>query len=142
MSSNNKDIDAYLRTLRKEKFTMELAKGSGHWHIFTPDGRQIATCPASTSDRRSWRNTKRDIDARLGRSNRGKVAAPPPLAGTDPDVLELYRKQVRAAMGNGGDLDAVFLDWQKSGEPVTDADLIRVLIEEEEYERDSRAGRV
>jgi len=132
MSSNNKDIDKYLATLRREGFTIEMARASGHWHIFTPEGRQIGTCPASTSDRRSWRNTKRDIEARLGRGNRGKVAAPPPLAGTDPAVLDLYRKQVRQAVDTGDDLDAVFLDWKNSGEPVTEADLIRVLIEEEQ----------
>lgn len=137
MSSNNKDIEAYLKTLRKEKFTMVMARGSGHWHIFTPppESKLIATCPASTGDRKSWRNAKRDIDARLGRGNRGKVAAPPPATGTDPDVLELYRKQVRLAIDEGRDLDAVFLDWKASGEPVTDADLIRVLIEEENSER-------
>ena len=139
MSSNNKDIEAYLKTLRREGFTTILAGGSGHWHIFTPPpgSKRIATCPASTGDRRSWRNTKRDIDARLGRSKRGQVAAPPPLTGTDPEVLELYRKQVRTAIDEGRDLDAVFLDWKNSGEPVTEADLIQVLIEEERRGRQS-----
>ena len=132
MSSNNKDIEAYLRTLRKEGFTMKLARGSGHWHIFTPEGERIATCPESTGDRRAWRNTRRDIEARLGRSSRGKVAAPPPSTGSDPEVLELYRKQVRAAIDEGRDLDAVFLDWKNSGEPVKEADLIAILIEEEQ----------
>jgi len=130
MSSNNKDIEAYLATLRKEGFTMHIAQG-GHWHIFTPAGKLIATCPASTSDRRSWRNNKRDIDVRLGRSNRGKVAPPPPAAGSDPDVLELYRKQIRLALDRHQNTDKVFLEWKDSGEPVTGADLIRVLIEEE-----------
>jgi len=130
MSSNNKDIDQYLRTLRGEGFTMHIPKG-GHWHIFAPGGKFIATCPASTSDRRSWRNTRRDIDARLGRSNRGKVAAPPPATGSDPDVLELYRKQIRLALDEHRWPDQVFLEWKNSGEPVTEADLIRVLMEEE-----------
>jgi hypothetical protein len=130
MSSNNKDIDQYLATLRKEGFTMHIARG-GHWHIFTPGGKFIATCPASTSDYRSWRNTRRDIDARLGRGNRGKEAPPPPPSGSDPDVLELYRKQIRLALDRHKNTDRVFLEWKSSGEPVTEADLIRVLMEEE-----------
>jgi len=132
MSSNNKDIDQYLRTLRKEGFTMHIARG-GHWHIFTPppEGKLIATCPASTSDRRSWRNNKRDIDVRLGRSNRGRVVAPAPGTGSDPDVLELYRKEIRLALDEHRSTDRVFLEWKDSREPVTETDLIRVLMEEE-----------
>lgn len=137
MSSNNKDIDQYLRTLRKEGFTMHIA-GGGHWHIFTPppEGKFIATCPASTSDYRSWRNTKTDIDARLGRGNRGKAAPPPPASDSDPDVLELYRNQVCKAISQGRNPDDVFLEWKASGEPVLEPDLVRVLIEESERGRE------
>lgn len=130
MSSNNKDIEQYLRQLRAEGLQTRV-NGNDHWEILK-DGVVIARMAGSASDRRSIRNCKRDVNVALGRSKRGKVAAPPPHAGSDPEVLDLYRQQVRRIVHEGGDLDAVYLDWLKSGEPITGADLQQVLIEEEQ----------
>jgi predicted RNA binding protein YcfA (HicA-like mRNA interferase family) len=65
------DLDALLRKLRRDGFTIKRSRGTSHWHVRDKAGRLVAVTSSTPSDRRSLRNFRRDLRRAEAGARRG-----------------------------------------------------------------------
>lgn len=140
--ASKKDHQKYYDSLRQQGFRV-LINGGDHVAIYAPDAREgaapIAVGALTPGDSRGLKNLKAEVSRRMGWSNRGKVAAPPPPK-LDGHVVEIFRLLVRESIAKGGKPEDVMLAYKTAGEVLPESVMVDIVYEEDERARLYREG--